>query len=174
MTEQLFLLRHPAQATSDFMFDLQRFAENVTYLDADGATQTAPSATNITSDTTALTAGWYVVDSDITINHTLTISGEVHLILAANAKLTVNGDTGYGIHCTTADGGTNSSLEIFVQSLGSGELIISNTANDKAAVKFDDGCNLTINGGKITATATNYRAMDISDDLTINGGQITA
>ena len=147
------------------------------YIDADGKIGLA-TATILDGTETALDSGWYVVNSYLTINNKLNISGEVHLILADGAKLTINGGTDYGIYCagTVDEYGvtTSSSLEIFGQSLGSGALNISNTATNKTAVQFDSGCNLTINGGKFTATSENYRAMHITDTLTINGGQITA
>ena len=101
-TKEVSIMRNKIFVTrADFTFDLQRFADNVTYLDANGTEQTVSDYTTLTGNETTLTAGWYLVDSDITIDHTLNISGEVHLILADGAKLTVNGDTGYGIDCNS-------------------------------------------------------------------------
>ena len=111
MRNKIFVTR------ADFTFDLQRFNDAVTYIDANDTEQTVFNATILTESTTTLNAGWYVVNSDITISNTLTISGEVHLILADGATLTVNGDTGYGI-----DGNSNScKLNIYCQSNQSGE-----------------------------------------------------
>ena len=97
MRNKIFVTR------ADFTFDLQRFNDAVTYIDANDTEQTVFNATILTESTTTLNAGWYVVNSDITISNTLNISGEVHLILADGKKLTVNGGTGRGINGTSSD-----------------------------------------------------------------------
>lgn len=70
----------------------------VKYLDKDGTEQTCLSATVVTGSddtwdgtTTSTTGGWYVVNSTVEINTAVTVTGDVHLILADNASLTVNG-----------------------------------------------------------------------------------
>ena len=65
--------------------------ENITYLDKNGTQQTAASATQVTNSDTQWTDGWYVAQSNITIDGTVTISGNVHLILEDGCNLTVNG-----------------------------------------------------------------------------------
>ena len=65
--------------------------ENITYLDENGTQQTAASATQVTNSDTEWTDGWYVAQSNITIDGTVTISGNVHLILEDGCNLTVNG-----------------------------------------------------------------------------------
>lgn len=42
--------------------------ENITYLDENGAQQTAASATQVTNSDTEWTDGWYVAQGDITID----------------------------------------------------------------------------------------------------------
>lgn len=66
-------------------------ATGVPYLDETGTPQTAANATEIQSNTTTWSNGWYVVHGDVTINGQVTVSGDVHLILADYANLTVNG-----------------------------------------------------------------------------------
>lgn len=63
-------------------------ATGVPYLDETGTPQTAANATEIQSNTTTWSNGWYVVHGD---NGQVTVSGDVHLILADYANLTVNG-----------------------------------------------------------------------------------
>ena len=65
--------------------------ENITYLDESGTQQTAASATQVTNSDTEWTDGWYVAQSNITIDGTVAISGNVHLILEDGCNLTVNG-----------------------------------------------------------------------------------
>ena len=65
--------------------------ENITYLDENGTQRTAATATQVTNSDTQWTDGWYVAQSNITIDGTVTISGNVHLILENGCKLTVNG-----------------------------------------------------------------------------------
>ncbi len=43
------------------------------------------------SGTTEWKDGWYVVNSTVTINNRVTVSGDVHLILADGASLTAKG-----------------------------------------------------------------------------------
>ncbi|MGM9619242.1 MAG: hypothetical protein ACI3W8_05360, partial [Oscillospiraceae bacterium] len=59
------------------------------YLDASGVEQTCSSATVVESGTTTWNGGWYVVNSNVTIDSRVTVSGNVHLILADGCTLTV-------------------------------------------------------------------------------------
>ena len=47
--------------------------QNITYLDGNGTQQTAASATQVTNSDTEWTDGWYVAQSNITIDGTVTI-----------------------------------------------------------------------------------------------------
>ena len=49
------------------------------------------TATEVTANDTAWDAGWYVVNSTFTIGSRVTVTGDVHLILADGCKLTVTG-----------------------------------------------------------------------------------
>lgn len=61
------------------------------YLDANGTEQTCETFTLLTGGgATTLSSGWYVVNSDITYTDTITINGEVHIILVDGKTLTVN------------------------------------------------------------------------------------
>ncbi len=163
MSEVFFWLAYKKWA--DFHFDLQRFADNVTYLDANGTEQTVSNVTTLTESTTTLNAGWYVVNSDLTINHTLNTSGEIHLILADGAKLTINGDE-RGIYSSNT---TSEKLNIYCQSNQSGELVVTG-ATGYRAIWVSGG--ITINGGNIT-TNSNYNGIYTDKELTINGGKLT-
>ena len=67
---------------------------SVTYLDENSSEQTADNVTVVDSSMTEWQSGWYVVNSNITIDNRVTVSGDVHLILADGASLTVNGGIG--------------------------------------------------------------------------------
>lgn len=85
-------------------------AENgVSYLDENGDEQTADNVTVVESSMTAWNGGWYVVNGAVTIDDRVTVSGGVHLILADNASLTVNG----GINVAESN-----SFSVYAQSVG--------------------------------------------------------
>ena len=86
-------------------------ATNVPYLDASGNTQTAVLTEDllgggaVTLNNTGASSGWYSVSGNVTYTGTITISGDVHIILIDNSNLTVNGSLiNAGINVT----GTNS------------------------------------------------------------------
>lgn len=138
--------------------------ENITYLDKNGTQQTAASATQVTNSDTQWTDGWYVAQSNITIDGTVTISGNVHLILEDGCNLTVNG----GI--LLAKG---SNMYIYAQSteketMGS----LTATGTDAGIKEILPGMpSLTITGGKISASGSD---MGISaGSLTITDGYVS-
>ena len=156
-------------------------AQNVQYLDADGKTQTASSGsyTKFTGQT-ELSDGWYVVDSDVTVDSRITITGTVHLILTDGHSLTAN----KGI-CVTDD----NELNIYGQSKGSGTL---NTTGEEYTAgiggnKHDRAGKVVINGGCVNANA-GYSAAGIGGGaqghwkgeyghggtVIINGGKVNA
>ena len=123
---------------------------------------------------------WYVITGDnVTYPKGLICNGDVHLILADGAKLTVTGDVNNaGIQVS----GTGYSLTIYGQDNQSGQLITTGTS-DAAGIGGEiggNGSNITINGGAITATGGTYAAgigggKDGSgSNITINGGKVTA
>ena len=59
----------------------------------------------VTLNNTGASSGWYSVSGNVTYTGTITISGDVHIILIDNSNLTVNGSLiNAGINVT----GTNS------------------------------------------------------------------
>ena len=127
--------------------------------------------------------GWYVVSSDVTIGteeapQRVTVSGDVHLILANGADLTVNG--GIGVN-------ENNSLTIYAQPTKDGEtpgsLTVENVQATNAGIgggNYGAGGTITINGGTITTNGgVNSAGIGGGDygsggKITINGGAITA
>ena len=127
-------------------------AENgVSYLDENGSKQTADNVTVVESSTTAWSDGWYVVNSNVTIDNRVTVSGKVHLILADGASLTANG----GINVAE-----NNSFTVYAQSVEKNMGTLTVTGGSYGAGiggrngdKNGSSCgNITINGGTVTAT----------------------
>ena len=122
--------------------------DGIGYIDENGEPQTANGVTAITSGSTSLNAGWYAVTADTEINNRITCTGDVHLILCDNAKLTDS----KGIEINEGN-----SLTIYEQSAGTGELELS-SANSNSPLGgeyyVENSGVITINGGKVTANAT--------------------
>jgi len=170
---------------------LARAAANVPYLDASGGPQTAASATDLTGSETTLgvasTTTWYVcgdgaTPTSLTYASTLTIAGNVNLILADGCAMKVTG--------ASSDAGINvipgNSLTLYAQStgpdMGSLEAIGGNSwgAGIGGGGFLQAAGAITINGGAITATggtvAAGIGGSNGGDGgtITINGGFVTA
>ena len=169
-----------------------------TYIDADGDEQTAPLCITIDDadpETYAFEdGGWYVVKSNVAFtNVALTVSGNVNLIIADGATMSVtntNTTSTYGAGISVTDG---NSLTIYGQSEGSGELVVSSGyrsagigtigVSSGSAAKSGD---VTIYGGHITVTGGQYaagiggggagstRTGGAGGDVTVYGGFVKA
>ena len=133
----------------------------VPYIDENGVQQECTYYTVVTDDLNFddLPAGWYVVNSNITLNRQVHLTGDAHLILCDGKTMNISFD----VDALRAD----SSLTLYGQSGGTGSLT--------ATSDFDHGINatnLTINGCTVTATGSNSGIS--ADDLTINGSTVTA
>ena len=150
---------------------------SVSYKDENGNTQTCTNATAVTeSDTTwgdDGNNGWYVVNGDVTINTRVTVTGNVHLILADGC--TLNATKG-----VTVTGGN--SLTIYAQSAGEGMgKLTANAGWERAAIgseQFQAAGNITICGGNITAAGGESAAIgNVNGEagtVTIYGGWVKA
>ena len=163
-------------------------ASNILYIDDKGNTQTRDSATVVTESDTTWGANdnaehWYVVTADapIIIGQRVTVTGNVHLILADECSLTVNG----GINVSEGN-----SLTIYGQSGGTGTLN-TNAANSNGRAGIggiyneSEGGTITINGGTVYATGGGGTGSvggagigggsgGAGGTITINGGTVTA
>ena len=94
------------------------------YVKADGSTDTHEAIPLDGSETT-LSAGWYVVNSDITYDHNITIGGDVTIILANGKTMNVGTSLQYLRSDYSAIGynyeNDNSALTIYGQSLDNSE-----------------------------------------------------
>lgn len=136
-----------------FFADQVNALANVKYLDANGNEQTADNVTVVASNMTTWQSGWYVVNSDVTIRSRVTVSGEVHLILADGASLTVDG----GINVAESD-----SFSVYAQSVGGNMGTLTAIGGGYAAGigggNNGPGGNIAIYGGSIAATGSYYAA----------------
>lgn len=153
--------------------------ENVSYIDPteEQTEQTCTSATVVTADDTTWgnddNDGWYVVNDDVTIGQRVTVTGDVHLILADGCNLKING----GINVSSGN-----SLTIYGQDEGTGALTATG-ADSQAGIgggESQSGGAITINGGSITANSNGYGAGigggsgSGGGTITINGGTVDA
>ncbi len=108
-------------------------------------TKTA-DATPVTSSTTTMSAGWYVVDSNVTVSGRIEINGAVHLILCDGKTLTVT------------DGITlqnNNSLSIYGQTENTGKLAATATTDIYSGIGPVTGVpvgDFVMHGGTVVAT----------------------
>ena len=154
--------------------------DGISYLAADGSTQTCTDFTVLTDGSTSLTADWYVVGEDVTIADRISVSGTVNLILGNNATLTAS----KGITV-----GSDATLNIYAQTDDEATMgaLVASGANDKpnwyagiGGVENTAAGMITINGGQINATG--WCAAGIGSGggtstvgtITINGGIVTA
>lgn len=152
---------------------VQPLANGISYIDADGNSQTCDSATDVNANSTTWNTGWYVVNSNVTISQQVIVTGDVHLILMDDCILNVKG-------CIVVRG--SNSLTIYGQEQGNGTLSASGGWGEAGIGGSENvsGGNITINGGTITATGGGKSAgigggtQGGGGNITINGGTITA
>ena len=157
----------------------------VKYIDADGSVKSLDVGEYVlvTETTSQLTSGWYVVGRVIS-RGSITVNGDVNLILADGCELTATGGVGQaGVFV-----GLGHSLTIYGQVNGTGKLIA--TGGETGAgiggqnPDFLEGygsCGvITVNGGMVTATGGKYGAgigygsKGADGTVTINGGTVKA
>lgn len=125
----------------------------VSYLDENGTEKSCSDYEVVTANDTQWTDGWYVVNSDVTINQRIPVNGDVKLILTDGHTLTVNG----GIHVTGDD-----CFTVYGQENGTGKLtatatnhvgagIGGNGSTTNSAQNGENGGTIVIAGGMIEA-----------------------
>ena len=128
----------------------------VAYIDEKGKTQQQSEYYYLKSTTDvsdSLPGGWYIIKGRMIDSVQLKFKGDVHLILADSAKLSIEP---FGIY-------VNGNLTIYAQSTGyqKGELF---------ADRFTIKKSITINGGYVSGNSGFY----VDDDIIINDGSIIA
>ena len=146
-------------------------ADDYVYIDKNGETKTTEglTVTPITVDTATLTDGWYVVNNDVPHNGTITVSGDVHLIIMDGFTLSVTGSPdNAGIRVSPGN-----SLSVYGQAEGTGTLNAQGGINGAGigGGKNSSSGTITINSGTVTAIGGNYGA-GIGGGYYGNGGTI--
>ena len=159
--------------TAPMLLGAPRNTKEVTYLDENGNQKTA-TATQVTSSDTRWQNGWYVVDSNVTINERVAVEGSVQLILADGYTLTAQ----KGINVSD-----NNSFTVYAQSTdeNAGKLTAGYGDNFDSCIggkREETNGNITINGGTIELSSKygagigSGRKGNSTGGITINGGHI--
>ena len=147
------------------------------YVDAAGNAMPEQLCAVVTSETTTLNTGWYVVNGNVSRDASITVSGDVNLILADGAHLEVTVASGYSSALNVASG---NSLTIYAQSNGTGRLDATGASSISSGIGGNSGqvCGtIIINGGRIVATGgtgIGGAYQKAGGTVTINGGVVTA
>ena len=144
----------------------------VSYVDANGTPQEPILAIALDGSESSLDAGTYFVGlENITYDHTLTLNGNVNLILCDGC--TMNMGTEENRLKVQGINGSNYDLDIYSQSHGNymGKLSIYTTDANNRGINT---AAITVNGGNVIANATGSYALFAFGDITINGGNVTA
>ena len=149
------------------------------YLDPTSGDMLSRTDYSIYTGQQTLNTGWYAVDQSRQLGNRLEINGDVNLILCDGVELTLTS----GIHVTGA-----SSLTVWAQSEDDdtcGALTAVSPGDLMAGIggnMFESGGEVTINGGRVSATG-NYCGAGIGSSnnaygsggtITINGGTVSA
>lgn len=138
--------------------------------------------------TTTWSAGWYVVDKDVTITNQIVVEGDINLILTDGATLTAskgitfyNFLTKFTVYGQSAGTGKLTSGEpvfgrsnFVVMTFNGGVIDISvgedagNTSDAPIGAK-----EIIVNGGSVSGTSANCYGIDASS-VTIHGGTVNA
>ena len=163
-----------ADVTVSATFALQPVSVN--YLDADGVQHTVDALPLLGGGATTLAAGWYVVNSNISYTGTVTLVGNVNLILADDCHMNVGTSESRINNIGIKEYTNGPTLTIYGQSTGDhmGTLGVYTSASNVPAI-----CTfaLTINGGHVIANTNKQyaTALDTSwQPITINGGIVEA
>ena len=126
----------------------------------------------MTSSTTGMDTGWYVVTEDVTASSRIWVNGDVSLVLCDGVTLTAS----RGIEVRSGK-----SLTIYTQSGNTGALTANSVDQYGSAIggagAFASGGTITIHGGEISATSYGEGSCAIggnSSTVTIYGGRVSA
>ena len=136
--------------------------ESVSYIEcswngSEVTSSTKTATATVVTDQTTWSNGWYVVNSDTTINSRVTVTGHVHLILADGCKLTVTGGIQVQDDDNNPDTPSPNSLTIYAQSTDENTMgkLTAKGADYNAGIGGGyngSGGEVTIHGGEVTAT----------------------
>ena len=103
---------------------------------------------------TDLSAGWYVVNSDISYTGTVILSGDVHLILADGKTMSIGAQRAYFQMTGLTAGDPNATVREFKLNFGENESagITTTDLTDKAGAWYDlNGRKVDVGAGPVPA-----------------------
>lgn len=185
LTAMMIVLVAMALNTLTVRADNGDAATGVNYVDAKGVlrnTQTdgiddndTPAVLASADVETTINGGWYVVKDEVTLSGILAFDGDVHLILADGATMTVAR--------IPLDEETENHLDeesamriLFIS--GKGQLTIygqtegTGTFNSQRTL-YGEGWDLTFNGGQVVVEAPSYGIGVVYGFVTVNGGTLS-
>lgn len=156
--------------------------------DPNGITRPTVVTSNLSTMGTSGQTSWYFVNSDVTLSKTLTLHGDVRLVLADGKTMTVNGGNAQAMI------GADASLSVYGQEAGTGRLAASSTGSNaiqlynffhlyggnvdavSAAANGIYAGAINIYGGALNPSAPNeHNAIDASmGNITIIDGRVNA
>lgn len=146
---------------------------SVSYIDANGDELTCANATVVTSNSTTWNDGWYVVNGDVTIDQHVTVTGDVHLILADGCTLNASQGITVADNDSDVNNGSANSLTIYGQSGGTGKLTADRRSIYQAGIggdRYQTGGTITITGGTVTATGNDGAGIGGGSYIDVDNG----
>ncbi|MCR5587024.1 MAG: hypothetical protein K6F77_05785, partial [Lachnospiraceae bacterium] len=155
----------PYTGTKELAFTV---GDGYKYIDTDDTEKNCESLTVLTGGgSTTLSSGWYVVNRNIEYSDTITIKGDVHIILVNGKTLTVD---------TTAecfkDANSNDSLNIYAQSSGTSAGTLNATTAQSGFARAVNVNSLVLNGGNINFYGSSDCTVVETAKLAFNGGNV--
>ncbi len=153
------------------------------YLDIDGKIKIADDVRPLTADAVQDgfgypgTTSWYIVEGELTLDDRLSVYGNVNLILADGADLTINGMY-RGLYFAQSYFSEPLTLTIYAQSYGSNMGKMTATSPFDGVV-YSKGGTIVVNGGDVTflGGTEGFKAgiaFSGSGNLIVNGGKFKA
>ena len=163
--------------------DKRRSRAEEYYLDIDGKIKIADDVKPLTADAVQDgfgypgTTSWYIVEGELTLDDRLSVFGNVNLILADGADLTINGIY-RGLFFAQSYFSEPLTLTIYAQSYESnmGKMTATSPFD---GVTYSEGGTIVVNGGDVTLLGgtQGYKAgiaFSGSGNLIVNGGKFKA
>ena len=157
---------------SGMKFDGMFFGRNVvetaevTYIDADGTEQTV-TANVLNGNETVLDKEWYVVNDNVTFNHSVTINSNVNIILADGKTMSAESLKSAVEENSATEEYPLYDLTIYGQAEQTGVMSL-NSASTNIYVK-----DFIQNGGQITLNYWLFAKSQNAGNITINRGKFT-
>ena len=156
---------YPYTGTKELTFTV---GDGYKYIDTDDTEKNCELFTVLTGGgRTTLSSGWYVVNRSIEYSDTITIDGDVHIILVNGKTLTV--DTVDG--CFVGANG-NDSLNIYAQSSGISAGTLNATTAQLGYARAVKVKSLVLNGGNLNFYGRSDSTVVETGNLAFNGGNV--